>query len=355
MIVDSHAPISAARRVVVSLLCAVALGQFSFAQNPGGTDEERAILVRNGRRDAFVHDPSSIVKCNGEYWFYATGRGIPSWHSKDLIDWKMGPPVFSNTPEWTTNIVTRQRGNFWAPDVICSGGRYLIYYSVSSFGVNNSAIALASNPTLDPNLPNYHWADEGIVIQSVRSNNFNTIDPAVIRARNEQMWMTFGSFWSGIKLVQLDPSTGKRISSDSPLYSLARNTGSTNNAIEAPYIHQHAEYFYLFVNWDRCCRGVSSTYNIRIGCSKEITGPYVDKDGVDMTKGGGTLFLSTEGPFIGPGHANILEDGTNHWFSCHFYDGTQRGASKLSVRPLHWASDGWPVLDPATRNSPSNP
>ena len=131
---------------------------------------------------------------------------------------------------------------------------------------------------------------------------------------------------------------------DSPLHSLAHT-----KAIEAPCIYRHDDYYYLFVNWDICCRGVNSTYNIRVGRSRDITGPYLDKDGVDLSHGGGTLLLTTDGAFIGPGHAGIFEESETFWFSCHFYDGTERGASKLAIRPLRWTTDGWPAVEAADR------
>jgi arabinan endo-1,5-alpha-L-arabinosidase len=140
--------------------------------------------------------------------------------------------------------------------VIFHNGRFLLYYSVSRFGRNTSAIALAANPTLDPADPDFRWTDEGIVIQSGTDDDFNAIDPAVVKTSDGKLWMSFGSFWSGIKLIQLDPQTGKRLAPDSPIHSLAHY-----EAIEAPHIHEHGDYFYLFVNWDRCCRGVNSTYN----------------------------------------------------------------------------------------------
>ena len=296
-------------------------------------------LERNGKRDARVHDPSTIVKCGGEYWFFATGPGVSSWRSKDLLQWERGPRVFATPPSWITNVVSDHRGYFWAPDVIHHNGRYWVYYSVSKFGVNTSAIALASNPTLDPDDPKHLWTDHGIVIESHKGDNFNAIDPALTKTPDGELWMSFGSFWSGIKLVQLDPATGKRIATNSALHSLAHT-----EAIEAPFIHRQDDYYYLFVNWDRCCRGTNSTYNIRIGRSREITGPYLDKDGKDLASGGGTLLLGSDGAFIGPGHAGIFEEAGRFWFSCHFYDGTQRGASTLALRSLRWAN-GWPALD----------
>jgi len=292
-----------------------------------------------GKRDARVHDPSTIVKCSSEYWFFATGPGVSSWRSKDLLQWERGPRVFDPPPAWITNIVAGHRGYFWAPDVIYHNGRYWVYYSVSRFGVNTSAIALASNPTLDPEGSKYRWTDHGIVIESRKGDNFNAIDPAVTKTADGKLWLSFGSFWSGIKLIQLDPATGKRLATNSPVHSLAHT-----EAIEAPFIYRQGDFHYLFVNWDRCCRGTSSTYNIRIGRSREITGPYLDKDGKDLAQGGGTLFLGSDGPFIGPGHAGIFEEDGRFWFSCHFYDGTQRGASTLAIRPLRW-TNGWPMLD----------
>ncbi|MCA9263197.1 MAG: arabinan endo-1,5-alpha-L-arabinosidase [Planctomycetales bacterium] len=301
--------------------------------------EEQEILTRYGKCDAAVHDPSSIVKCEQQYWFFATGNGISTWHSRDLRAWQRGPRVFRTIPAWVTDVVPSQRGHFWAPDVIHHNDRYWVYYSVSSFGLNTSAIALVSTKTLDPQSPSYVWTDHGIVIQSDGENDYNTIDPAVIATDTGELWMAFGSYWSGLKLVQLDPKTGKRIAADSPLYSNA-----SHEAIEAPHIYLHDGYFYLFVNWDTCCRGVESTYNIRVGRSRTITGPYVDREGVDLLDGGGTLLLTTEGPFIGPGHANVFRDGERYWLSCHYYDGTERGRSRLAIRPLTWSEDGWPIL-----------
>jgi len=301
-----------------------------------------ALLARMGRRDTRVHDPSTIVKCKDEYWLFATGIGVLSRHSQDLLHWTNGPAVFSHPPAWATNAVPRNRGHFWAPDVICLSNRYLLYYSVSTFGKNTSAIGLATNRTLDPEDPAYAWLDGGPVIQSAATNDFNTIDPAVTQDESGNLWLAFGSFWSGIKLIQLDPLSGKRIAPDSPIYSLAYN-----NSIEAACIYRHAGYYFLFVNWGTCCRGVNSTYNIRVGRSPVITGPYFDKDGKALLNGGGTLVLGTNGPFIGPGHAGVFPDGTNTWFSCHFYDGTRQGAPTLALLPLNWSADGWPEVGSA--------
>ncbi len=182
------------------------------------------------------------------------------------------------------------------------GDRYLLYYSVSLFGKNTSAIGLASNATLDPNDPAFKWNDEGVVVQSVAKDNFNTIDPAITLDRDGKLWLAFGSYWSGIKLIELDPKTGKRIAPDSQLYSLAYA-----KQIEASYIYRHGDDYFLFVNWGFCCRGVFSTYNIpRFTREQDHRAIFDAKDGKDMLDGGGTLFAGTDGAFIGPGHAGII-------------------------------------------------
>ena len=336
--------------VIVIALAGFSHGQPVTSTNLTSSAADVASLERNGKREASpVHDPSTIVKCKGEYWFFATGPGVTSWRSKDLLHWERGPRVFATPPIWTTNVTPRHRGYFWAPDVIHHDGRYLVYYSVSQFGVNTSAIGLASNPTLDPADPTYRWTDEGIVIQTQKTNDFNAIDPHLIRTPKGELWMSLGSFWSGLKLMQLDPKTGQRLAADSPIYSLAYE-----KEIEAAAIHHHDGYYYLFVNWGKCCRGVNSTYEIRMGRSRDIRGPYLDREGVDLMKKGGTPLLATDGSFIGPGHAGIFEEGGKSWFSCHFYDATQRGRSTLAIRPLRWGDDGWPVLEAAPQGKKSD-
>jgi arabinan endo-1,5-alpha-L-arabinosidase len=286
---------------------------------------------------ARIHDPSTIVRCNGEYWFFTTGRGVPSWRSRDLITWRPGPPVFSTYPSWTADIAAGRNGYYWAPDIIALKDRYLLYYAISRWGTQTSAIALATNSTLDPSSPAYHWTDDGLVIRTTAHDDYNAIDPSVMIDTDGRMWMTFGSFWTGIKLVELDPATGLR-KPGAPVHPLAWAT-----EIEAPCIISHAGSYFLFVNWGRCCRGIHSTYNIRVGRGAAITGPYLDKSGVDMMKAGGTLFLGSEGNRIGPGQAAVLRDGSTDWLSYHFYNAYNHGIPTLGLCKLSWGSDGWPV------------
>ena len=310
-------------------------------------------LKRLGSRDLRLHDPSSVVRCGDEYWLFCTGRGVPSHRSKDLVTWQPGPRVFPDAgPGWVNNEIplNRNGNDFWAPEVMRLGGRYLVFYSVSSWGKNTSAIALASNVTLDPADAAYAWKDEGVVIKSVGgADDFNAIDPAPFLDVDGRLWMAFGSFWGGIKMVELDPATGRRIAADSPVHSLARK-----EQIEGPYVFRRGRHYYLLVAWGWCCRGVRSTYNVRIGRADRVTGPYVDRDGHDMRDGGGSLLLESDGPFIGPGQPSILaqpnesgrtdRDADRYHLVCHFYDATRRGRSTLAIVPLAWDADGWPVV-----------
>jgi arabinan endo-1,5-alpha-L-arabinosidase len=298
-------------------------------------------LEETASRGIVARDPSTIVKCKGEFWVFYTGRGIPSYHSKDLVKWEPGRPVFETAPPWIAAAVPENRNmNYWAPDIVHLDDRYLLYYSVSTFGKNTSAIGLVTTPTLDPADPEYHWTDQGIVVQSHQGDDFNTIDPSVFHDDGAKLWLSFGSYWSGIKLVQLDPKTGKRSDPQAPLIPLAYS-----QSIEASCLYKHGGYYYLFVNWGSCCRGVKSTYNIRIGRSRKITGHYVDRNGADMLHGGGSLLLGDKGPLVGPGHAGVLVEGGKTWFTSDFEGDTRmQGRATLAIMPLRWKS-GWPEVD----------
>src|ERR1039457_6440461 len=289
-------------------IAALALSSAAIAQPDAakeGSEKSATVLPleKSASRGIVTRDPSDIVKCKDEYWVFYTGRGVPSYHSKDLVKWKRGPAVFQTAPTWIAQSVPENRNmSYWAPDLMKVGDRYLLYYAVSSMGKMTSAIGLATNPTLDPNDPAYHWTDQGVVVRTQEGqpgDAYNAIDPSVFRDSDGSLWLAFGSYWSGIKLIQLDPRTGKRIAPDSKIYSLAYN-----DSIEASYLCKHDDYYYLFVNWGSCCQSTNSSYNIRIGRSKTITGPYLDKVGLDMLKAGGSVFLATtNGPLFGPGHA----------------------------------------------------
>ena len=126
-----------------------------------------------------VHDPC-IIKEKNTYYLFSTGRGIRIRTSTDLIQWNMRGRVFDATPEWTLTEVPGSRGYYWAPDISFFNGKFHLYYSVSTFGSRRSCIGLATNMTLNPQDKNYRWVDEGKVIESRRSDDWNAIDPNIL-------------------------------------------------------------------------------------------------------------------------------------------------------------------------------
>ena len=297
--------------------------------------------------DCVIHDPSTVIKSGSTYWVFGTGVGISVYSSHDRRHWKPEPPVFAAAPPWTAAAVPQKTDlTYWAPDIRRVGSRYFLYYAVSTFASNVSAIGLATSPTLQ----SPHWTDLGIVIRSGARSRYNTIDPCVISDAHGGLWLSFGSYWSGIKLVALNPSTGKPAKPNPPIFSLAAHPQDPADSIEASCICAHHGFYYLFVNWGSCCRGEQSTYNIHVGRSRAITGPYLDQAGRDMRTGGGTPFLGAvladaQGPAeVGPGHAGVLSDTDGEWFTCYYEWARDRaGLPILNLQKLVWGPGGWPT------------
>ncbi|WP_405824617.1 arabinan endo-1,5-alpha-L-arabinosidase [Streptomyces sp. NBC_01390] len=282
-----------------------------------------------------VHDPTMIRTSSGQYLLYATGGGIGNRASSDRVSFSGGADAFSVRPSWWRTYSSVPEA--WAPDISFHGGQYLMYYSVSSFGSQNSAIGLATSPSGRPG----NWTDQGIVYTSSPSNDYNAIDPNLFVDDDGKWWLSFGSWWTGIKMVQIDPATGKQLSSDTARYSLAaRPTGT--KAVEAPYLVERNGYYYLFASYDTCCAGTSSTYKVKVGRATRVTGPYYDRNGVAMMNNGGTPVLESHGRYIGPGGQSVMHDADGDLIVYHYYDGQGNGAPKLGINLLNWSS-GWPV------------
>ncbi|GGO95440.1 arabinan endo-1,5-alpha-L-arabinosidase [Stakelama pacifica] len=300
-----------------------------------------------------THDPV-IAREGDTYRVFSTGhdtRLIETRSSSDLIHWVAGEPLFRALPQWAKTAVPGAEG-MWAPDIAFVNGRWRLYYSVSTFGSNRSAIGLFTSPTLDPKTGDYGWRDEGLVVRSSPDSDFNAIDPNFVIDREGRHWLALGSFWTGIKLFPVDPATGKLLDPAQKPYSLAKRPvpQGAPDPIEAPFIVSHGEYYYLFASYDYCCKGVNSTYYAVVGRSREITGPYLGKDGSAMLEGGGTVFLRADlnerQRFRGPGHTGWLKDADGREYVVyHAYDREKQGAPALRIAPIHWTADGWPVAD----------
>ena len=310
---------------------------------------------------AFTHDPS-IAKDGDTYYVFATGKApeggqFPIRCSEDLEHWRRCGHVFDVIPQW---VQERSPGTkeLWAPDISYSHGMYRLYYAYSLFGVNTSGIGLVLNKTLDPKSPSYKWMDQGLILDSKASDEFNAIDPNYVEDEHGNAWLSFGSFWSGIKMRALDAGTGKLSMKDTKLYSLATRAKPAQpapqkfdpehptlppdwQAIEAPFILPHGGYFYLFVSYDLCCRGTRSTYHTMVGRSRSVTGPYTDQDGKPMQQGGGSLLLGANERWLGPGGESLLHlaDGSDI-IVVHAYD-AKTGRPALQISSIAW-KDGWP-------------
>jgi arabinan endo-1,5-alpha-L-arabinosidase len=300
--------------------------------------------------DVRIHDPSIIV-VDGKWVAFQTGQeggiyrgAVRIKTSPDGLAWTDAGSVGKGLPKWVRQELGFQPLNLWAPTISKHGDTYYLYYSASVFGVNTSAIGLATNTSFDPRNPAEGWEDQGLVFKTNARDNYNAIDPFRIDTPDGRAWLPFGSYWSGIKMVEIDPVSGKRLEGDDTLHALASRGGA---GIEAPSILQHGDYFYLFVSFDQCCAGLDSTYRIMVGRAEAITGPYVDAAGTPMMAGGGTEALASTGRFIGPGGQEAFTGPAGEeMLVYHYYDGDELGVAKLQISPIRWTADRWPRLDP---------
>lgn len=288
-----------------------------------------------------VHDPS-IIKNGNTYFLFCTGPLTPIRSSTNLVHWELHGDVFSQIPYWAREAIPRS-DSIWAPDISYFRGRFHLYYSVSTFGSNRSMIGLATNTILDPDSSDYAWIDEGLVVESQGVSDYNAIDPNLIFDEDGIPWLAFGSHWSGIKMYRLDSETGKRSTEDDTLYSLASRS-THPRAVEAPFIIRKGNYYYLFVSFDACCRGITSTYRVMVGRSEQVTGPYVDRGGVPMLADGGTQVTFPSGRWRGPGHCAILQERDTDYIVYHAYDGQLNGLPTLRIDELVWDNEAWPAI-----------
>lgn len=289
----------------VFLIIAVALGSIAFALD--GTVN--------------IHDPSTIVLCDGK--FYTWGTGGAGLASDDGWTWRRGTAL-------------PRRG--LAPDVIHIGDRWYVYTAANIGAQPKAAVNMIWSKTLDPQSPEYKWNEGGVVASSDGVEDSNAIDPGIfLDPTSGRLWLTYGSYFGYIRLVELNPRTGTRLNPGDTPVNLAINC-------EASDMMYHDGWYYLLATHGSCCRGADSGYNIRVGRSRRVTGPYLDAEGIDMIQGGGKLLIGSSGRVIGAGHFGLLDlgDGVQK-FSMHWEADLDRGgASVLDIRPLMW-KDGWPA------------
>lgn len=292
-----------------------------------------------------VHDPTMVR--DGDTWYiFSTGWGIPIRSSPDLEHWEVTGSVFPDgLPGWVQQQVPDLRDDEisgWAPDVSKIEDTWHLYWSIGIFGTSKAVIGHATNVTLDPSNPDYTWVDQGPVVASGGSGSPTmAIDPTVATDAEGDRYMAWGSFGQGIMLQQLDPETGKLLAG-SRAVNLARRDPFFLG-IEGAHLVEKDGWWWLFVSFGFCCRGVNSSYSIHVGRSRAITGPYLDLAGVPMTANGGTTVTGSYSNVVGPGHGSVVENGDSLMLVHHFYDRNNGGKSTLLLRPLTWGPDGWPI------------
>lgn len=311
--------------------------------SPGDTcdvasyDSSKPPQILNLSGNLITHDPT-IIEENGTYYVLQTGAEadglvLPGKRSGNLTQWDGTAGAFTsgNSPTWLRQRVPGVK-NLWAPDLSYFNGEFHLYYSVSTFGSNHSCIGHASRPSMAWG----SWQDKGAVMCSATNNNYNAIDPNIVLDDNGTPWMSFGSFWDGIKMVRLK-SDGSR--ADNNIHSLASRGGG---AIEAPVIIKRCGYYYLFVSFDNCCQGSNSNYSIRVGRSTNLLGPYYDKSGRSMLSGGGTMLVAGSFLWRGPGHNSVFFSNGKAYNLYHAYQAFS-GDPYLRISEMAWDASGWPI------------
>ena len=285
-----------------------------------------------------------IYNYDGTYYGFIMAGGITIKTSKDLREWTKTGTVFPSAQpyDWMKDETTGvPGGTIWAPGIYKIGDTYCVYYCQSTSGSQHSFIGLATNTTLNPNNKDYKWVDKGCVIHSYVGDDYNAIDPNVIIDDNNQPWLVYGSYWSGIKMRKIDPDTLLLDQNDETVYDLA--AAQTRNGPEAGYMIKHGDYYYLFV----ACGSFSTGYWNGVGRSKSVTGPFLDADGVDMMKQGATAVNAYRDGFTKCGHSSVMTDtdGTQYHVTEYFktFDDGSSSTSLLSISRIIWTEDGWPV------------
>jgi arabinan endo-1,5-alpha-L-arabinosidase len=271
--------------------------------------------------EPYIHDPSTVILSDGKYYTFGTGGG--GLISEDGYTWHSGAV---------------RTGGGVAPDVIKIGDRYYVAYAVGGGGMSGghaSNVKVMWTKTLDPKSPDFGYHDIGIVASSNGVEDCDAIDPAFLYAKGH-LWLSYGTYFGNIRIVELDPKTGLRVAGNKPV--------DVAIDMEATDMMYRDGWYYLLGTHGTCCDAANSSYNIRVGRSKSPTGPYIDNVGIPLLKGGGKLVVAGHGRVFGPGHFGLLDLGDEvQKFSMHYEADMDRSArSVLDIRPLLW-KDGWPV------------
>ena len=322
----------------------VGLGMKVSAQGDGGR-RQRSPMER-----PVVHDPSMADE-KGVLYVFSTGRGVMQLHTSDMKTWEVDGPCLDTLPSWVYRELPSASMHVWAPDILYYRGEWHLFYCCSAFGKNTSVIGHMVSKSLDRQSKSYGWEDPGLLLRSVpHRDNWNAIDPNVIVDSAGTPWLTFGSFWGGLKLVRLtddlsavaEPQEWHTVCSREQRW-LRDDSEAGNAAVEAPFVFRHGEYYYLFASFDYCCRGEKSTYHVVVGRSRDVRGPYEDKEGRRMDLGGGTRLVGGDGKeYVAAGHCSVHTYKGVDYIAYHSYR-RDNGRPELTIKKIEW-EQGWPEV-----------
>jgi arabinan endo-1,5-alpha-L-arabinosidase len=291
--------------------------------------------------DIRVHDPV-MIKQGKTYYIFHTGRGISIKTSDDKITWKRAGSVFPMTalPAWHKDDIPAQDGSLWAPDIHYRNGKYHLYYSVSAWMNFNSGVGYATNTTLDSTEPAYKWVDHGLVINYKNGGEgVNVIDPNVFVDKDKSVWLFYGSYKAGLRLAPLNPATGKLLTDPPQITTLTTSLGEGVFVIKGP------KYYYIFASRGICCKGLQSTYQIVMGRSTNIKGPYLNKEGKSWVDNNYSLLLAGDSTEPGRGHNGFFTEHDTTFIVYHAYTREANGVSLLNIKPMYVDEQGWPTMD----------
>ena len=300
-----------------------------------------------------VLDPS-IIRQGSTYYAFSTdvagyhGDGnLPIHCSQDKVNWLACGAVFPDgMPAWIKRQVPGVIG-LWAPDISYFNGLYHLYYNGSVLHTQQTVIGLATNVTLDPTDPDYQWIDRGMVLQSKPGDDFNALDPTILVDIDKSVWLTYGSYFSGIKQRQIDPASGMVLAANPTRYDLATRPGVLHNPIEGASLIHHGNYYYLFVSVDYCCEqnNADNNYKQAVGRSTSPHGPFKDEVGTPMMSGGGTVLLKGDKTWNAPGGGTAFfdTDSGESLIVFHAHDLTRSNTPYQWVKTIKWEND-WPVI-----------
>jgi len=337
------------------------------------------------------HDPGMMYDpVSGYCYSYSTDTGITTPYqqgiqirrSKDLIEFEYVGMALSEkaVAEGRDNGNFPPTKGFWAPYTEYVNGEYRMYYSATKgFGSSESRIWLAV--ATHPEGP---FENRGVVADTWGTTDAepNAIDAHVVDTGDGRKYLIYGSFFGGIFVKELDPANGLCLNCNAGDLGTRIAVKPANSYIDGPEgaaVIRVGEKYYLFLSYG----WLGDDYDIRVGVSDQVEGPYLDREGKSMDgvslgqKLAGSYRFEAAAPyanqnrgeddvwsfggFRGPGHGVPFyhEPSGKYFFVHHVRDGAwnlHHGSDKpgdrmtfymhyMAVRRMYFV-DGWPVFAP---------